>query len=161
MTSYDLQSWLMFIVRRVHVFAAILWVGQTYLFHRIERNLQPDDEEGSLGHVDMVHGGGLFSLRKRDYPQGFSGPLMWFKWESLLTWVSGAILIAHTYYWGGLLVEVTEIDEWADAAAAGASSYVGGQLFAGLFIKEKEDIANAVRFCLTGRSLLPCSAVDR
>jgi len=37
----DLIYWLQAITRWVHVLAAILWIGQTYLFNFFERNLEP------------------------------------------------------------------------------------------------------------------------
>ncbi|MDA0989562.1 MAG: urate hydroxylase PuuD, partial [Verrucomicrobia bacterium] len=127
MSAYDIKYWIMFIARWVHVFAAILWIGQTYLFHRMEKCLEPDPDKRAdiLGRLWMVHGGGLFFVEKQRYPKTLPESLMWFKWESLTTWISGVVLIAMTYYMGGLLVDPEQlagVDEWGDAVAASGPS---------------------------------------
>lgn len=36
MDSYDILATVQMLCRWVHVFAAILWIGQTYLFHLMD-----------------------------------------------------------------------------------------------------------------------------
>src|SRR5262249_47313947 len=93
-------------LRWVHVFAAVLWIGQTYLFNWFEKNLEKEGQrEGVIGNLWMVHGGGFYFVEKQQFPKTMPRVLHWFKWESGITWLSGIALLALTYYTGGLLVE--------------------------------------------------------
>ncbi len=105
MDSYELLSALQLVIRWVHVFAAILWIGQTYLFNFMEKSLEVSDHENIVGHLWMVHGGGFYHVEKQRLPEIMPLKLHWFKWEAAGTWISGAILITLTYYVDGLLVE--------------------------------------------------------
>ncbi len=102
MSSYDLTAWLQLLVRWAHVFAAMLWIGQTYLFNRFERAVQPplaaptppaspgaaeppgDPAGGGLtshveGHVWMIHGGGFWLAEKHAPSAAMPPQLHWFK----------------------------------------------------------------------------------
>ena len=129
MDSYTIHAWAQAIVRWTHVFAAILWIGQTYLFHFFERHLdrQGGDPKGVIGDLWMVHGGGFYRLEKQAFRQPLPVMLHWFKWEAAATWVSGVVLIVLTYYMGGLLVEPD--GDYRLAAFVGAASLIGGWLF--------------------------------
>ncbi len=105
MDSYDILAILQLTFRWIHVFAAILWVGQTFLFHLIERRMQPTGEAGVAGRMWMIHGGGYYEIEKRHLAADMPRDLVWFKWEAATTWVSGMILIGLTYHAGGFLVE--------------------------------------------------------
>ncbi len=107
MSSDDLLEWLKAGVRWVHVFAAIMWIGQTYLFNWFEANFvaDKDTKPNTVGNLWMVHGGGFYLVEKQKQPEVMPRTLHWFKWESATTWVSGLVLILVTYYHGGLLVE--------------------------------------------------------
>ena len=61
---------------------------------------QPDEEKrGKLGHLDMLHGGGVFHLEKRLIdPVKIPVPLHWFMWQSYTTWISGALLLVTVFY---------------------------------------------------------------
>ncbi len=121
----DALEWLKLVTRWVHVFAAILWIGQTYLFNFFEKSLEPvqarPDVEGNLW---MVHGGGFYMVEKQKRLAMRPQTLHWFKWEAAATWLSGAVLIALTYYWGGLLVEPEQ--DYGVAALAGVGSILVG-----------------------------------
>jgi uncharacterized membrane protein len=107
MSTDDILEWLKAIVRWVHVFAAILWIGQTYLFNWFEKNLETDatTRPNVMGSLWMVHGGGFYFVEKQKNPELQPRVLHWFKWESFTTWLSGLVLLVVTYYMGGLLVE--------------------------------------------------------
>jgi uncharacterized membrane protein len=107
MSSDDIMEWVKAIVRWVHVFAAIMWIGQTYLFNWFEKNLETDanTRPNVMGNLWMVHGGGFYFVEKQKNPELQPRTLHWFKWESATTWLSGLVLILLTYYMGGLLVE--------------------------------------------------------
>jgi uncharacterized membrane protein len=56
----------------------------------------------------MVHSGGFYFVEKRRIgPNDMPGVLHWFKWEAMLTWASGMVLLAVVYYLtsGALLVD--------------------------------------------------------
>ncbi len=101
----DWIEWIKLVTRWVHVFAAILWIGQTYLFNFFEKSLEPSQRKNIVGNLWMVHGGGFYLLEKQKIPEIMPQTLHWFKWEAAVTWLSGVVLIGLTYYWGGLLVE--------------------------------------------------------
>jgi len=125
MESYYAREFILLLVRWTHVFAAILWIGQTFLFHRIEATLEPDDDGASEGRTWMVHGGGFFQVRKLiSAPSGST--LQWFKWASLTTWASGAVLIVLTYYREGLLTH--EGTDFSVGVATSVISVVVGWL---------------------------------
>ncbi len=118
MDVYELAAWIQASVRWIHVFAAILWIGQTYLFNFLERNLEArQGEENVAGTLWMVHGGGFYFLEKQKVPKLMPQTLHWFKWEAAATWISGVVLLGLLYYWGGFLVEPTQ--NYAVAAAVG------------------------------------------
>ncbi len=105
MGEYDIIGIVEAAIRWVHVFAAIMWIGQTYLFNFVERSLEPSDDENVAGNLCMVHGGGFYLVEKQKLPKMMPMTLHWFKWEAAATWLSGAVLITIRYYMGGLLVE--------------------------------------------------------
>jgi uncharacterized membrane protein len=117
MDMSDVLEWLKAVVRWTHVFAAILWIGQTYLFNWFEKSLERDADtaDNVVGTLWMVHGGGFYLVEKQKSPRIMPRVLHWFKWEAATTWLSGVALLVLTYYvdpgvgWGlrqgGLLVE--------------------------------------------------------
>jgi uncharacterized membrane protein len=121
MSTDDLLEWLKAIIRWVHVFAAIMWIGQTYLFNWFEKNLETDasTRPNVMGSLWMVHGGGFYFVEKQKNPELTPRTLHWFKWESATTWLSGLALIIVTYYMGGLLVEPEQSAHIAGAAGIG------------------------------------------
>jgi uncharacterized membrane protein len=102
----DLRFWIEAILRWVHVFAAILWIGQTYLFNWMEKSLEKGHPNPNIvGNLWMVHGGGFYIVEKQKYPELMPRVLHWFKWEAAFTWLSGIPLIALTYWMTGVLCE--------------------------------------------------------
>jgi uncharacterized membrane protein len=94
------------VFRFVHVLAAIMWIGNSLLFTWMEFNLiAPKPEEKNtdlLGHLDMLHGGGVFHLEKRVIkPTEIPVPLHWFMWQSYTTWISGILLMVSVFYLHG------------------------------------------------------------
>lgn len=105
MESYDILAAVQMLVRWIHVFAAILWIGQTYLFHLMERHLVPAPGDGAIGRMWMLHGGGYYQVEKRPFSNGMPEQLVWFKWEAATTWISGILLLGMTYHMGGLMTD--------------------------------------------------------
>jgi uncharacterized membrane protein len=95
--DYNLSEWLNLIFRWFHVFAGILWIGQTFLFTWMDRTL---DREASLW---LVHSGGFYIVERQRIPKDLPQTLHWFKWEAALTWLSGMMLLVIVYYLGGLI----------------------------------------------------------
>lgn len=134
MSLGEVGVYLQALVRWIHVFAAILWIGQTYLFNFMERNLEPTEGRDNVaGSLWMVHGGGFYLLEKQRVPELMPRTLHWFKWESAITWISGAVLITLTYYLGGLLVGPDL--PYGPAAVAGVGTIVGSWFLYDLLLR--------------------------
>ncbi|MBO6574397.1 MAG: urate hydroxylase PuuD [Rhodothermales bacterium] len=130
--DFDLLGTLQYLVRWTHVFAAILWIGQTYLFNFMEDRLESaDGDDVIIGKLWMVHGGGLFRVEKQRYASYLPPVLHWFKYEAAATWLSGIVLITLVYYVDGLLI--TPDQDFLTAALVGGFSLpVGWLLYDGL-----------------------------
>src|SRR5437879_12285606 len=94
------MEWVNLIVRVVHGFACILWVGQTYYFTWLDGQFSSDADK-----VWMVHSGGFYVVEKQKVPKLLPRKLHWFKWEAAFTWLSGMILLTLVYYMGGALLD--------------------------------------------------------
>lgn len=116
MIDPTLSEWLNLIVRWIHVFAGIMWVGTTYYFTWLDARLTEEEKAfantGTPPQIWMVHSGGFYVVEKRKIPDELSRKLHWFRWEAGTTWLSGmALLILVFYLGGGALVDqdVSEI----------------------------------------------------
>jgi uncharacterized membrane protein len=99
-------EWLNLILRWAHVIAAIMWIGDSFLFMWLDASLSRPTRkrEGAVtGELWMVHSGGFYELVKRRYlaPEELPPKLHWFKWESYSTWISGFFLLGVVYYSAG------------------------------------------------------------
>ena len=92
-----MQEWLNLAIRWTHVFAGIMWIGQTYFFTWLDRTLHQE------GNVWMVHSGGFYVVDKKGAGVLLPQKLHWFKWEAATTWISGFLLFILVYYTGGLM----------------------------------------------------------
>ena len=97
--SYQTHEWLNLAIRWTHVFAGIMWIGQTYFFTWLDHTLH---QEGNLW---MVHSGGFYVVEKHGANVLLPQKLHWFKWEAATTWISGFLLLILVYYAGGLMVD--------------------------------------------------------
>src|SRR3954470_3264393 len=97
--SYVVREWLNLAVRWTHVFAAIMWVGQTYFFTWLDHAFHGEKQ------VWMVHSGGFYIVDKQKRPELLNQTLHWFKWEAAFTWLSGIVLLILVYYTGGIMVD--------------------------------------------------------
>ena len=109
--DFNLSEWLNLVLRWIHVFAGILWIGQTYFFawldgrfRELGRNERTSDDGDA---VWMVHSGGFYAVTKQKAPHLIAAPLHWFRWEAAITWLTGVSLLILVYYYGGLLVDPT------------------------------------------------------
>jgi uncharacterized membrane protein len=106
--DFNLGEWLNLAVRWIHVFAGILWIGQTYFFTWLDGRLTEEEaggRENPTAQVWMVHSGGFYVVEKQTVPELPPQKLHWFRWEAALTWVSGMVLLIMVYYMGGALVD--------------------------------------------------------
>ncbi|MCX8996647.1 urate hydroxylase PuuD [Rhizobiaceae bacterium BDR2-2] len=114
-----LWEWLSFAVRWLHVITAIAWIGSSFYFIALDLGLtkRPHLPSGVHGEEWQVHGGGFYHIQKYLVaPASMPDHLIWFKWESYVTWLSGAALLAIVYYAGADLflidTDVMELAGW-------------------------------------------------
>jgi uncharacterized membrane protein len=97
----NLSEWANLLVRWTHVFSAILWVGSTYYFTWLDAQMR----RGSDAPVWMVHSGGFYTVTKQKTLTVPPAEVHWFRYEALLTFLSGFVLLNLVYYHGGLMVD--------------------------------------------------------
>ncbi len=96
-------DWTEFAVRWLHVVTAIAWIGSSFYFIALDLGLHRDRslESGADGEEWQVHGGGFYHIQKYLVaPERMPEDLVWFKWESYATWLSGFAMLALVYYLG-------------------------------------------------------------
>lgn len=115
---YDFTAfldWIGFAVRWLHVITAMAWIGSSFYFIALDLGLRkaPDLPEGAHGEEWQVHGGGFYHIRKYLVaPAEMPEHLIWFKWESYSTWLSGAALLMLVYWAGAemYLIDAAKAD---------------------------------------------------
>ncbi len=114
-----LMEWLEFAVRWLHAITAIAWIGSSFYFIALDLGLRPsnDRRQGVSGEEWQVHGGGFYHIQKYMVaPERMPEDLIWFKWESYTTWLSGFAMLILVYYLGGELYlidpNVLDIPVW-------------------------------------------------
>ena len=98
-----LSEWLELAVRWLHVITAIAWIGSSFYFIALDLGLHRDRNltSGADGEEWQVHGGGFYHIQKYLVaPAQMPDHLVWFKWESYMTWLSGFAMLALVYYLG-------------------------------------------------------------
>jgi uncharacterized membrane protein len=125
-------DWLAFGVRWLHVITGIAWIGSSFYFVALDLGLKkvPHLPPGASGVVGLVHGGGFYHIQKYLVaPERMPEHLVWFKWESYATWLSGFAMLAIVYYAGAdlFLVDRTVLDipAWAAIVISLLSLSVG------------------------------------
>ena len=99
-----IMEWVNLVLRWAHIFAAILWVGSTYLFTWLDGRFEEvmrTEGEGRDKQVWMVHSGGFYVVEKRKGLDDLTRTLHWFRYEAAFTWVTGILLLVVVYYLGG------------------------------------------------------------
>ena len=99
-------EWLHLAARWIHVIAAIMWIGDSFLFMWMDRSLVAPSRprEGDVvGELWMVHSGGFYEVVKRRVlaPGEMPRTLHWFMWEAYTTWITGMLLLGIVYYFSG------------------------------------------------------------
>jgi uncharacterized membrane protein len=96
-----IQEWLHYALRLFHLIAGIMWIGTSFYFVWLDASFQPlaEPKQGVEGETYMVHGGFFYRVEKQ-LPLAMPKVLHWFKYEALLTWVSGVFLLGLVYWVG-------------------------------------------------------------
>ena len=97
-------DWLAFAVRWLHVITGIAWIGSSFYFVALDLGLKkvPHLPPGAYGEEWQVHGGGFYHIQKYLVaPERMPEHLVWFKWESYATWLSGFAMLVHRLLRGG------------------------------------------------------------
>jgi len=123
MINPTLSEWLNLILRWIHVFAGIMWVGTTYYFTWLDARLSEEEKAvantGETAQIWMVHSGGFYVVEKRKIPDLVSRTLHWFRWEAGTTWLSGFALLVLVYYIGGGALVDADVSEISVGPAIG------------------------------------------
>jgi uncharacterized membrane protein len=103
----------------------------------------------------MVHSGGFYQTEKRrPGPGEVPAVLHWFKWEALLTWISGVALLVLIYYLSGAYLldpAVSSIGRGAATALGIALLVAGWAVYDGLWrspLADRTGVATAVSLVL-------------
>ena len=136
MISVIIMDWIEFAVRWLHSITAIAWIGTSFYFIALDLGLKKHQAlpNGVTGEEWQVHGGGFYHIQKYGIaPPNLPKDLIWFKWESYATWLSGFALLAIVYYGGADLYlvdhEVAEITNSVAIALSIGSLGLGWVLY--------------------------------
>ena len=104
-----------FALRWLHVVTAMAWIGASFYFIALDLGLRkaPDLPDGAYGEEWEVHGGGFYNTVKYTVaPDRLPEHLTWHKWQSYMTWISGAGLLAIVYWAGAelFLIDPAKLD---------------------------------------------------
>ncbi|MCW1934632.1 urate hydroxylase PuuD [Pararhodobacter zhoushanensis] len=94
-------AWAEFALRWLHVITAMAWIGSSFYFIALDLGLNRNIPGPADGEEWQVHGGGFYHIQKYLVaPATMPDHLIWFKWESYMTWISGFALMCMVYYLG-------------------------------------------------------------
>jgi uncharacterized membrane protein len=94
-------EWGSALLRWLHVTAAIAWIGGSFFFMHLDASLRKraSDDPALAGVSWQVHGGGFYEMTKYLLaPASLPEHLIWHKWQSYWTWMSGFALLCWVYY---------------------------------------------------------------
>ena len=95
------SEWAGLLLRWAHIITAMAWIGSSFYFMHLDAALKPAASmpKGAYGEAWEVHGGGFYEVRKYLVaPEHLPPELIWHKWESYFTWVTGFLLLIWAYY---------------------------------------------------------------
>jgi uncharacterized membrane protein len=122
-----LVEWASLLLRWLHIVAGMAWIGASFYFMHIDASLRPasDLPEGKSGEAWEVHGGGFYQVRKYLVaPDRLPKELLWHKWQSYTTWISGFLLLVWVYYLGASLYLIDPA-VWPTTPGVAASIGIG------------------------------------
>ncbi len=125
-----LLDWASFAIRWIHVITAMAWIGSSFYFIALDLGLNRNIPGPADGEEWQVHGGGFYHIQKYLVaPEQMPDHLIWFKWESYATWLSGAALLMVVYWAGAELFLIdqskTSLPSWAGILISAASLTIG------------------------------------
>jgi uncharacterized membrane protein len=122
-------------LRWAHVITGIAWIGSSFYFMHLDASLRPvaDIPAGKGGATWEVHGGGFYEVKKyMEAPAHLPKELIWHKWQSYSTWITGFFLLVWVYYAQAQLFlidpAVMQLSV-VQASAIGLAALAGGWLF--------------------------------
>ena len=120
------------LLRWLHVTAAIAWIGGSFFFMHLDASLRKKagDDPALAGVSWQVHGGGFYQMNKYMLaPAALPEHLIWHKWQSYWTWMSGFALLCWVYYGQSTLFlidpAVMPLEPWQAAAIGIAALALG------------------------------------
>ncbi|QOR39870.1 hypothetical protein HNO52_16110 [Billgrantia diversa] len=111
-----------FMLRWLHVIAAIAWIGESIYFVMLDNGLRKpkaaeDRDKGVFGEMWAVHGGGFYHNQKyATAPDKLPEDLHWSFWKAYTTWLSGFALFVLLYMANPGFYLVNPNSDWAWAA---------------------------------------------
>ncbi len=151
-----LGEWLELAVRWLHVITAIAWIGSSFYFIALDLGLHRDRNlaSGADGEEWQVHGGGFYHIQKYLVaPAQMPDHLVWFKWESYATWLSGFAMLALVYYLGAELylidpavMELTQTQAIAISIASLAFGWIAYNTLCKVFVNANQTALMAALF---------------
>ena len=111
-----------FMLRWLHVIAAIAWIGESIYFVMLDNSLRSpraaeDRAKGVSGEMWAVHGGGFYHNQKyASAPGTLPETLHWSYWKAYTTWLTGFGLFAILYMVKPSFYLVNPDSDWAWAA---------------------------------------------
>src|SRR6266446_8487467 len=156
MTSW-LADWANLLLRWAHFVAGIAWIGSSFYFIWLDRALTKPEhaKPGVEGDLWMVHSGGFYQVEKRRPGPGELPPVLhWFKWEAMLTWITGIALLILVFYLGSAYLldpNVSRISRGAATALGIGSIVLSWPIYDGLWrspLARRPAIASAISLAL-------------
>ncbi|MCP4805547.1 MAG: urate hydroxylase PuuD [Proteobacteria bacterium] len=152
------QEWLSLLFRWFHVVMGAAWIGTSFYFNWLNNAVREPEtpEEGVGGEVWSIHGGHYYKVLKYiNAPPQLPAMLHWFKWESYLTWISGAALLAVVYYMGAesFLLDADSPFGPGATVGIGIGALVGGWIVYDLLCKSPLS-KNRPAFAVVGFTLM-------
>ncbi len=165
MTSW-LTDWANLLLRWAHFIAGIAWIGSSFYFIWLDRALtRPEQPKAGVeGDLWMVHSGGFYQVEKRrPAPGEIPAVLHWFKWEAMLTWLTGIALLILVFYLGTAYLldpNISRISRGAAIAVGIAIVVLGWPIYDGLWrspLARRAGVAAAISLALLSAvTLLAC-----
>ena len=150
-----LMHWAEFAVRWLHVITAMAWIGASFYFIALDLGLNRDIDGPADGEEWQVHGGGFYHVQKYLVaPEHMPDHLTWFKWESYVTWLSGAALLMIVYWAGSELYLINpnkgDLNTGVAILISAASIAVGWVLYDALCKSKLGDFPTVLMILLFG-----------